>query len=254
MIKETTFHHKNAEIFCRYRPGAEPAILFLHGAGGDSSAFTGQLEGIDDPAMAAPDLPQHGRSSFQGDLDFTDYVDAAEAAAAHFGFSKIVPAGHSMGSGIVFELWKRRPDLVAGMIFIAAGASLPVNPAILELIQKDYQGFCGMAAVFCFKPGGDGTSAAAFGQSLSAAGPQVTHRDFLFCSRYAYNDVAATVTVPTLIIASEKDKMVSRKIIAALHESIKGSRLALIPSEGHMPHMDEAAAVNREISAFMEGL
>lgn len=254
MVKETTFRHKNAELFCRFRPGAEPAILFLHGAGGDSGAFAGQLAGIDGHAMAAPDLPQHGRSPFPGDLELADYVEAAEAAAEHFGFRKIVPAGHSMGSGIVFELWNRRPDLVAGMIFIAAGASLPVNPAILELILKDYPGFCGMAAAFCFKPGGDAANVAAFGESLAAAGPQVTHRDFLFCSRFDYTGAAASVTVPALIIASEKDKMVSRKIIASLHESIKGSRLTLIPSEGHMPHMDEAGAVNREIAVFLKGL
>ncbi|MBN1534692.1 MAG: alpha/beta hydrolase [Spirochaetes bacterium] len=237
---------------CSTAPGIP--VIFIHGAGGDHSNFDAQLDGLDGVPCLALDLPWHGESRFPGSPDFGLYAEAVLEAAGIAGYDRFVAAGHSMGGGVLFELWRLVPERIAGTIFMSTGATLPVNPAIPDLIRKDFGAFCAMAAQMCFNPGGDAARAASFRGVVEGNGPDVSYYDFTFCSRFDYRDTAATIDVPTLIITSERDGMVSRKVIAALHDAIRGSRVAVIPTRGHMPHIDEPGAVNREIAAFMRGL
>jgi pimeloyl-ACP methyl ester carboxylesterase len=245
---------KGGTLFFRQREAPGIPVIFIHGAGGDHSAFDGQLDGLRGIACLALDLPWHGESKFPGTPDFGLYADAVLEAAHLAGYGRFVAAGHSMGGGVVFELWKRVPERIAGTIFISTGATLPVNPAIPDLILKNFSSFCRMAAQMCFKPGGDAARAEKFWKVIEKNGSEASHRDFTFCGRFDYRETAATINVPALVISSEKDGMVSRRVIAALHETVPGSRLAVIPTQGHMPHIDEPDAVNREIAEFMKGV
>ncbi len=245
--------HGEGTVSYRRNNGGGLPVVFIHGAGGDSTSFNAQLQGIGNAAVAV-DLPWHGESLFPGAPAFKDYAPAVLAAVDSLGFSRFVAAGHSMGGGVVFELMKLCPERVAGAIFISAGATMPVNPAVLELIKNDYAAFCGLAAGMCFRPGGDAAGAAAFRQCLERTGTDIAYRDFLFCSRFDYRDDAASSDLPALILACGRDKMVSQKIVAALHESMVNSRLHIFPAAGHMPHIDEAQEMNRETESFISGL
>src|SRR5713101_112338 len=92
--------------------GGAPALVLVHGAGGDHTTWMRQLEGLADSAtVVALDLP--GRGS-------------------------VVLGGHSMGGAIAQTVALTAPELLAGLVLVGTGARLRVFPRLFELMEKDY--------------------------------------------------------------------------------------------------------------------
>jgi 3-oxoadipate enol-lactonase len=64
-------------------------------------------------------------------------------------------------------------------------------------------------------------------------------------------DVLPTVTVPTLIIAAEQDRVVPPARARELHAAIPGSRLVMIENAGHLPCVEQPDAYNAAVRAFL---
>src|ERR1700755_2648630 len=88
-----------------------PAVLFLHGAGFDHSAWALQTRWFAHHGFAvlAPDLPGHGRSQGPALKSIAEMADwtAALLEAAGSGSAHLI--GHSMGSLIALETAARHP-------------------------------------------------------------------------------------------------------------------------------------------------
>jgi pimeloyl-ACP methyl ester carboxylesterase len=73
----------------------------------------------------------------------------------------------------------------------------------------------------------------------------------------SFEAVTATlraIDVPTQIIWGEGDRAVPLAFARRLHEDIRGSRLAVIPGVGHMPHEERPGEVMRLLDVFLNGL
>ena len=81
--------------------------------------------------------------------------------------------------------------------------------------------------------------------------PEVLYGDFLACDRFDIMNQVERIDLPTLILCGNEDEMTPVKYSQFLHQRIKGSRLEILPSAGHMVMMESPVAVNEKIKEFI---
>jgi pimeloyl-ACP methyl ester carboxylesterase len=222
-----------------------PAVVFIHGAGFDHSAWALHTRWFAHHgySVLAPDLPGHGRSagpSLSTIAEMADWTaalcDAAGAAKAHL-------IGHSMGSLISLETAARHPGKVSALSLIGTAATMTVGPDLLKAAEANDQDAIDMVSIwglgFNAELGGSlapglwmhgGAQAV-----LSHCEPGVLFRDLSACNSYANAlTAAASVTVPTTIILGERDMMTPAKAGKALAAAIPQARTVVVPGSGHM--------------------
>lgn len=112
-------------ISVRERPGADPALLALHGLA--SNARWWDLIGLDlAPAhrVLAPDLRGHGASDRpEAGYDFDSVVEDLRQVVAALHPNPLVVAGHSWGASLALAYAAALPDQVLGVVCIDGGAT-----------------------------------------------------------------------------------------------------------------------------------
>jgi pimeloyl-ACP methyl ester carboxylesterase len=230
-------------------------VIFIHGAGGSSRVFEKQLNGLEDKKLSfAIDLPGHGKSYKVEAPSLNACVNAVAGFIRTIGLSNVVLAGHSMASGIMYELFMAAGDKIAGLIFISAGAVMPVNKMIFDLIDSDFTGFCNLTAQFSLSETAGDDIKNIMREEMMTAGAATVKNDFRICDAYDYRDILKQIDVPVLILANEKDKMVSGKIIQELHDGVPSSKLIRYALKGHMPYWENADQLNNDIIEFVSSL
>src|SRR5438552_13995158 len=94
-----------------------PAMLFLHGAGFDRSAWAlpSRWFAHHGYAVLAPDLPGHGRSVGSALRSIAEMADWTIALLSAAGADKAHLVGHSMGSLIALDAAARHPQRVSAL-------------------------------------------------------------------------------------------------------------------------------------------
>ena len=255
MDKECITFNGNHLTYLLRKGGSDLWIIFVHGAGGDSSLFEKQFLGLDKKwNLLAPDFPGHGDSAPAADATVESYRDVIIALAQSLGIQRAVLVGHSMGGGVIIEVQRAVSEIVAGMVFIACGPALPVSPMIFDLIEKNFTGFAAMAGEFMCGKDADEHLKFLLQNGLDRAGRDQTSRDFTICSRYDYLPILGDIRVPALVLANTGDKLVSVKGAKKLHEAIASSALKIYDGSSHMPHWELAESANRDIDEFCASL
>ncbi len=246
---------ESGRICYRVLGAGEPALLFLHGAGGDHRLFLHQLRAFKDEVRAiAIDFPGHGGSIWNGVPSFKDYVDAAESVLAREGVNRFIPVGHSMGGGVMFELCLRNPDRAAGLVAICTAPTLPVNEMVFQLIDQDFASFCDFAVKLSYSPDVTHELARMAREGLQSTEPRLVRNDFSICASYDYTSNLTRIKAPALVITTRSDKLVPRRLAEALASSLQGARLAIMEEVGHMPHLEFPEKVNAQIGIFLRSL
>lgn len=65
-------------------------------------------------------------------------------------------------------------------------------------------------------------------------------------------DRAATITVPTLVVFGESDRIVTPSYGRAVARAIPGAEFAEVRAAGHLPHLEAPAATWAAIDPFVE--
>jgi pimeloyl-ACP methyl ester carboxylesterase len=222
-----------------------PALLFLHGAGFDHTAWAlhDRWFAHHGFAVLAPDLPGHGRSP--GPLlpsigEMADWaialLDAAGVDGAHL-------VGHSMGSLIALEAAARHPERVTALSLIGTAATMTVGPDLLKAAETNDQAAVDMVSIwglgFNAELGGSlapGLWMHGAAQSvLRRCQPGVLFNDLSACNSYQNAlAAAAKISVPTTLILGERDMMTPARAGKTLAAAIAHSRTTVLPGAGHM--------------------
>ncbi len=258
------------------RPTGQTLIL-VHGFAASVHAWRPWIERLgSDFHLIAIDLPGHGLTDAPRDYQATieGNVALVSKLADAAGASRFVLAGNSMGGAVAIAFAMAHPERLEGLVLIDAagwpgdrGKSAGGPPFFVGLINNPVGHFF----LKLFDPrlfASGGLKSAYLDESLVtdavidryaelALAPG--HRDILLTQRSQpakpiTPDDFARITVPTLVIAGEQDKLIpvdqSRSIAAA----IPGARLITYPEGGHLPMEQLPDRSASDVRSFLDSI
>ena len=251
-------------------------LLLVHGASGNGR----------DPALAFSsrltrhravfvDRPGQGGSTRLGRADAAPDVQAEVLAEVleRLDIARAVVIGHSWGGSVVAALAVARPDLVAGLAFLApathpwpGGVDATYRIATFPFVGRL---FCGLVAPLVGPFLVERAIRSVFAPDAVPRdyGAAIEARLLLRPGAFRANaeDVAdlhghvtrlspryREIAVPTLVVTGDRDPIVLREIHSAgLARDISGARLVVLPGIGHMPHHAATERVAEEMEALI---
>ena len=251
-----------------YRVAGEgPALVLIHGIG-DSSATWADL--IPDLARShtviAPDLLGHGSSDKpRADYSVAAYANGVRDLLTTLDIESATLVGHSLGGGVAMQFAYQFPERTERLILVSAGGvGGEVNPVLravslpgahlmlsalrlpgmrlqvgiflrlMRLLDTDLgQDAPELLNLVDALP--DATSRSAFIRTLRAVvdwrGQAVTMLDRCYL----------TEGMPTMLLWGDRDSVVPVRHAHGAHAAMPGSRLEILPVEGHFPFRTDPA-------------
>lgn len=236
--------------------GEGPAVMFIHGSGGNHAAWWQQV-----PVFARNyrvltiDLRGFGRSDpVEGGPDAQDFPDDLLAVLDHAGVERAVLIGQSIGAVAALQAAIRHPRRVAGVILAhslggmnhpdvtplvkadrAAAEQLPVIDRLLTRAFQTNQA----ELTFLFKQMGTFNNATMQDlRNLSVGGPSA-------------EQVAAS-GVLIGFLAGEKDAVISPSTVRKAHACLPGSLLTVVPEAPHSMYWEMPGRYNAAVAGFLQ--
>ncbi len=244
-------------IFYLRRPGRDPvapAVLFIHGAGGNALLWGRVLQHLPRVSAIAVDLPGHGRSAGPGCTAIAAYSQAVLALAEALHLERLVLAGHSMGGAVALDLALNAPWRLQALVLVAVAAPLPVAPALLQQLAEDPAPARQWIIDAGYGPGIPAAARELGAKQLAQVAPAVLHGDFLACSAYDARPRLAEISAPALLLCGSEDRLTPPRRMQALRDGLPKSRLEIVPGAGHMLPLERPEAVGEAISRLLASL
>jgi pimeloyl-ACP methyl ester carboxylesterase len=231
------------------------AVVFIHGSGGDREDWRGQLDGLSDKAtVVALELPGHGFSEPPGESTVPAYSEWVLDFVQTIGLKKVVLFGCSLGSAITQWIALSPPAWLTAIGLVGAGARLRVHPAFLDGLLSDAQKALGGLADFALSPTSDKLLHQRIGDKFLRTSPKLVHGDLSACNEFDIMDRVGQMSLPTLILVGEDDRLTPVKYSKFLHDGIPGSKLAVIAAAGHMAMVEKPDEFNELLANFLAEL
>lgn len=228
-----------------------PAMVLLHGAGMDGTAWYLQTRWLGNHGVRANalDLPGHGHSGGRPLGTIAELADwlarFLDAAGLDGPTGPVHLAGHSMGAFIALEAADRYPERVASITLLATAEAMPVHPELVSSATGDLP----HAAALMSAWGHDGLAQTDPNPTpgLSMVGgaralversrPGALAADFAACAAYdRAAEAAAGVTCPVRLVVGRADRMTPARSALALAAAFPADRSTVteVPGSGHM--------------------
>jgi pimeloyl-ACP methyl ester carboxylesterase len=243
-----------------YRMAGEgPTIVLVHGLALSSTTWRYVMPALAERyRVVAPDLLGHGKSGKpRGDYSLGAFASGIRDLLVALDIQQATFVGHSLGGGIAMQLAYQFPERCDRLVLVAAGGlgkevnswlravSLPgaeyVLPVILTpWIRQRAEWVGGIFRRLGWQPNpsldqvwssytalGDRSAQQAFVHTvrgvIDLAGQRVSAHDRLYLA----------ASIPTLIVWGEDDRVIPVAHAHQTHESIPGSKIAVLPEAGH---------------------
>lgn len=239
-----------------------PAVIFVHGAGMDRTAWALQTRYFahHGRCVLAVDLPGHGKSDGSAPDSVPAIADWLAALIEAAGLDRAALVGHSMGSLAALDCAGRYPDKVRALALLGVAGKMPVHPGLLAAAQANEASAWDAITVW-------GHSAAArIGHDpapgmwmvgggvrlLERAAPGVLHTDLAACNAYADAPArAGDVTCPVRLVLGERDQMTPLKGGKALADGFPAADSIVLKRCGHMMMAEQPDAVLDALIGFV---
>ncbi|HVO14896.1 MAG TPA: alpha/beta hydrolase [Alphaproteobacteria bacterium] len=240
---------------------AAPAIVFIHGAGFDHTAWQLQARYFahHGRSVLAIDLPGHGRSEGPALASIAAAADWVGHLLDAAGTKSAALVGHSMGALIALAAAARLPERVRALALLGVAAKMPVHPDLLGAAERNEPRAGELIVDWGFGPAAHLGGHRAPGlwmmggglRTIERSAPGVLATDLAACNAYDGAEAdAARVRCPTLFVLGAADKMTPLKGGLALAAKIAGARVARIEC-GHMMMVERPDAT---LDALREAL
>ncbi|WP_354670938.1 alpha/beta fold hydrolase [Actinomadura sp. DC4] len=249
--------------FARTTRGSGPGLVLAHGAGGtvetnfgpilDHLAAAHTVVGVDYPG--AGDTPRSDTPLVADDL-----ADQLVAAATAEGLDTFAVAGFSLGGPVAIRAATRHPDRVTALVLTAtfahANARLRLAAAVWrqlheagdKLLLAKYLSLATFSTSFLESLPPEFLDAAL--QEFARTVPEGTPEHTDLVQRIDVRDDLAAVRVPTLVISTTQDPLVTPDLHRRLATDIPGARLVEVDS-GHLPFAECPEEWHRLITDFV---
>lgn len=231
---------------------APPAthVLLVSGAAEDDELWSDVLAQL--PGAITLTLPNSSdlevlSESVLGTLRDALYDGAGEPRSAG------VLVGHSLGGAACVLAANRAPELVSGLVVVAAGISMPVHPSLWRIREDGGESAVirRFAAASAIGSGGHERSSADVSRRMQTmmqrATPGTLTNHLKACDAYR----APPVSVPAAVVAGADDRLVSPDLCQQLAERI-GARYELVPDAGHQIPWERPERIVDAIKALSE--
>ncbi len=239
-----------------------PAVVFVHGAGGDHSVWVLQSRYFAHHGrnLVALDLPGHGRSGGPA-LESVEAIAAwLEDICATLALERYALIGHSLGALAALAHAAAFPDRVTALALLGPAAPMTVSDALLEAAEHDSPRAAGLITGWSHSPARQLGGNPVPGMWMTGQGarllermrPGVLHADLRACHRYADALAAgAAVRCPALLLLGARDVMAPARTATALAEAIPAARTVTLPDAGHAMMAEQPDAVLDALRALL---
>lgn len=222
----------------------KPAVIFLHGAGFDRTAWRLQTRWFahHGRSVLAVDFPGHGWSDGEPLDSIAAMADWTAALIDDAGIEQAALVGHSMGALVALDCAARHGDKVRALGLCGVASEMPVHSEMLEsakantLKVQELMTFWGMGNAL-HKGGMVSPGLWLRRESLAVLSgnrPDVIYTDLAACN--AYKDAmtrAAAVKCPTVLVLGDGDLMTPAAKGKALGAAIPGAKTVVVRDSGH---------------------
>ncbi|MBA3581859.1 MAG: alpha/beta fold hydrolase [Gammaproteobacteria bacterium] len=246
--------------------GAGPLLIMMHGIGGNKTNWRAQVSAFSEFLTAvAWDARGYGESDdYAGPLNFADFSQDLLRIMDHFGARKAHIMGLSMGGRISLDFYARYPERVATLTLCDTSAGSK-KVASAEEVDK----FLALRK----QPLLDGKTPADIAPDVakSLAGVSVTPDKFqllvdslaelhaesymktLDCvTRYTSFPEFNTITVPTLCVVGEEDRIALPEYVKHMADNIPGAIFRELPKAGHVSNVERPELFNAAVLPFLQ--
>ncbi len=270
-VNGADIHYQDSAGSARLRRDGDgpETIVFAHGLLWSGRMFDAQVAALEDRYRCVTfDFRGQGQSEITATgygmdtltEDAAALIEALDCAPCHF-------AGLSMGGFVGQRLAIRRPELLKSLILLetAADPEPQANVGRYRLLNF-------IARWFGFRPVVGQVIPIMFGRKFLEDPARAEQRDALrrrlianrrigttravqgVIERDGTDDQLDRISVPTLILVGDQDVATVPAKSERMHQRIAGSKLVIIPGAGHSSTIEEPAAVNAALEAFLDGL
>ncbi len=241
-------------------------VLMIHGFPLNNTMWDDQVASLAHVArLITPDLRGHGLteatdiSPYTMEMMATDCIHVLDSLDID---GPVVVAGLSMGGYIAFEICRRFPERVSGLILAATKASADtdearanreasarmaldegVHPVVSSLIPK-------LLAPAAYEDNPDLVEYLEE-MMLSASAEGVAGAQLAMSLRPDSKGDLKYLQVPTLVVHGKEDQLIPVSEAEIMAEGIPGAKLELIEGAGHMVNMEEPEAFNEVVREFL---
>jgi 3-oxoadipate enol-lactonase len=247
--------------------GSGPPIILVHAFPVDGRLFASQISaasaGRIEARLIAVDLPGFGRTRLPAAAPEVLTVQDIAASLAAFiethDLHRPIVGGVAIGGYSAIELAAVRPDLVGGLILMGVKPA-PDAPSMAEhreaVARKALElGSAAIADELHAQPLGPQADLAIKGlmkEMIADADPRAIAALVRGIARRPDPaPVLSHLTVPTLVIAGERDPFSRAEEVRAAAEMVPGSHFVMISGVGHMAPLEAPVGVSRAIAQFV---
>ena len=226
-------------------------VLFVHGAGMDSTVWTLQArqQAATGTAVIAPDLPGHGRSAGSALGSIAGMAETMRDLLSSLGPRHAVIVGHSMGALVALVTASLLGSRCAGLALVSAGMPMPVHPDLIATAREDLPTASALIGDWAFRAGIDGRKQSVPGSAetwharrlLERSAPGVLAADLDACAAF---ETIPAITCPSMLAVGSDDRMTRPKAARKLADAI-GAEMVELPGVGHMPMLEAPVLLRR---------
>ena len=256
------------ELILTYEDSADRVpVLLIHGFPLNNTMWDDQVAGLAHIArLITPNLRGYGFteptdvSAFSMEMMATDCMNLLDFLEIE---GPVVVAGLSMGGYIAFEICRRFPERVSGLILASTKAS-----ADSDEVKASREESARVALTKGVQPVVDGLlpkllAPASYQDQpelvrdleemmLSASAEGVARAQLAMSLRPDSTKDLQGLQVPTLVVHGNEDQLIPVSEAEIMVDGIPGADFSLIEGAGHMVNMEEPLAFNAAVRRFLE--
>ncbi|TPM40799.1 3-oxoadipate enol-lactonase [Mesorhizobium sp. B2-3-4] len=254
----TTLHHRYVEANGKASP-----VVFINSLGTDFRIWddvAARLAG--EMPLLVYDKRGHGLSgNGSGVRSIDDHADDLGALIDHFGFSRVVLVGLSVGGMVAQRLYARRPEIVRALVLSDTahkiGTAESWNGRIATVEREGIEAIADGVMKVWFTPDFHAARAADLSgcRNMLVRQPLPGYIGTCMAVRDAdFTETARRIAVPTLCMAGDQDGSTPPDLVRSLAALIPGARFEIIGSAGHIPCIEQPEAMVALIRDFVASL
>ncbi|MCC7120884.1 MAG: alpha/beta fold hydrolase [Gammaproteobacteria bacterium] len=246
--------------------GAGPTVVFLHGIGGNRTNWREQLDALAPGFRAvAWDARGYGDSDdYDGPLAFPDFGSDLLRLLDHLDVAQAHLVGLSMGGRIALDFYEAHRDRVASLVlcdtFAGYDASITheqrekfIASRKKPLVDdgKEPRDIAPLVAPTLLSRRAPPAALQRLVDSMAILHKESYIKAIEAMTRYERVADLAAIHVPALVVCGDEDKLTPPAIAHDMVAKIPRARLAILDGAGHLSNIEQPAAFNAVLLAFL---